>query len=223
MTNSSNSSNNSKEADFGSRIQSLIDGSGSIRAVMECDEFQKFLRRIAYGRDFRAFRGERDPEDLCQEVFLNLLTKEMQRKLQIPENILNEEDFLNWLFVVIRNQHLASLRRHLAGKRDRLRSDVPFEDIDCPALVADEDKGKLLSEFLEFIKRYPVQRQYVIRLWLKNRPYRDIQRIIKRVRFTISHVTVGNWIKASVEDFKQSLNEPPPKRQRKPDSRRTGS
>ncbi|HEU4598014.1 MAG TPA: hypothetical protein VFS10_23000 [Pyrinomonadaceae bacterium] len=213
---------NSTEGDFGRLIRSLIDGSGSIREVMECDGFHDFLRRIVHQFCFRVFRCVKGPEDLCQEVILSLWEKKTQSKLQIPDNILTEDDFLGWLYVVTRNQYYEMVRWQLAAKRDRSRSDVPFEEIDCPALVADQSGGELLSGFLEFIKRYPVQRQYVIRLWLKDRPYRDIQRIVKRLGFTISHVTVGNWIKASVEEFKKSLDELP-KWQRKPDDRRTGS
>jgi hypothetical protein len=199
-----------KEDDFGVLIQSHINGGGSFYKVLEHDKFQKRLRSIAHGRDFTVFHGDRGPNDLCQDVSLKLLESDMNSKLQIPGNILTEEEFFIWLFVVVRNFHLGTIRQRLALKRERLRSDKPLEDYDyLMASESKDDREEILRRFPEFIKRYPVKRQLVVRLWLKDKPYRRIQKVLERLRFKVSHVTVGNWINATIEDFREDLDSPP--------------
>jgi hypothetical protein len=217
-------SNNTTEGDFGSVFQSHLDGCGSIREMMEHIKFQQMVKRFARRYDFSVFHGDRGPDDLCQDISLKLLEAEMQNKLLIPDNIRTEEDFFIWLFFVIRNFHFGTIRRRLALKRDRLRGDKPSEECDY-FLVWDSnyDREEILGLFPEFIKRYQVERQWAIRLWLKDKPYRRIQMVLKRMGFEISHVTVGNWINATIGDFKESLESPPSKQQRTETQRRTGT
>lgn len=216
--------NNSTEDDFGTVFRSFIHGCGSISKVVEHSEFQTRLKCFACGRDFGVFHGDRSWEDLRQDISLKLLEAEMNGRLQIPGNVRDGEDFFMWLFFVVRHHHFDTIRARRAIKRDGLRSDKPIEEYDYfPASEESRDtQEELLGPFLEFIKRYPVVRQVVIRLWLKNRPYRTIQRIMKRLGSEISHVTAGNWINAAVKAFCKS-RELPFRQQRRTPHRRTGT
>lgn len=212
-----------KEDDFERVLNSHLNGNGSIYRVVEHGDFQKRLRCFACGRDFRVFRGDRGPDDLCQDISLKFLEAELNNKLQIPDNIRTVEDFFTWLFCVLRNHHLDTIRHRLAQKRDGLRSDTPLEDYDFPVWESSDESKQLLGPFLEFIKRYPVERQWVMRLWLKSKPYRTIQSTLKRLKVEISHVTVGNWINATLEAFKASLEWSSQQQRTPPPQRRTGT
>lgn len=208
---------NSKEADFGIVFQRHLQGCGSLADIVEHIECQQRILKFARKQNFNVFHGDRDAHDLRQEVSLKLLEGELNRTLQLPDNILTEAHFFVWLYYVVRNHHFDTIRQRLALKRERLRSDKPSEEYDCfPAFECDHDREMILSLFPEFIKQYPVERQWTIRLWLKNRPSRTIKEILKRfLKVKISHVTVRNWINATIRDFRISLEVRPTQRRRR--------
>lgn len=195
-----------KEGDFEEFLLSLIEKGGSIRSLLQHSKFLARLARFTRKRDFRAFRGERDSEDLAQDINVKLLQAELSEKLRIPDNVKTEEQFFTWLFFVVRNLHLDTIRHHLAQKRDGLRSLKSLEDFDLPALELNQDREEILAWFPEFIKQYSVDRQWAIRLWLKGKSYRRIVKILQRLgRPTVSHATVGNWINAILQEFRENL------------------
>lgn len=200
---------NQTEGDFGVSLRSFRTGSESFHAVMGHSECQRHLRRFAYGYSFSVFHGDMGPEDLCQEVSLKLLDKAMHNRLHIPGNIQTEDQFFSWLFVVVYRHYLSALRQHRALKRDGLRSDKPVEDyFDLPAPQSNQWREQVLSFFPEFIRIYPLERQLAVRLWLKNKPSRRIQKILLRLGFDYCHVTILNWVNAIVEDFAKSPDLP---------------
>ena len=198
---------NEKEGDFTLLLLlSLMGKGGSMRSLLEHSKFRARLTCFTHRHDFRVFRGERDAEDLAQDILVKLLVMDWSEKLRIPDNVTTEEQFFSWLFVVVHNEHLDSIRRHTAAKRDGLRSLKCLDDFDLAAPRLDYDREEILARFPEFMKQYPLERQIAVRLWLKGKPYRRISRILKRMGGpNVTHATIGNWINAILRKFRGSI------------------
>lgn len=200
-----------KEEDFGKTIQSLVFLGGSIRDVLEHPKFLQKLRRFVERRNFTIFRSERSAEDLFQDICLKLLNQEYEGKLRIPGNVQSVDQFFGWLFFVVRNHHVDTIRQKSAQKREAFRSYKCLDDFDFPALEFDQNQEEILNEFPEFIKSYPREWQLAVRLWLKGRSYRRIIKVLVRLGFPkVSPPTIGHWITKVLDGYRQHLESPGP-------------
>ncbi len=205
---------NEKEGDFALLLLHCLMGiSGSIGSLLEHSKFRARLACFTRKHDFRVFCGERDAEDLSQDILVKLMEMGLTEKLRIPGNITTEEQFFSWLFVVVHHVHLDTIRRHNATKRDGLRSLKCLDDFDAAAPGLNHDREEILSRFPEFLNHYKLERQIAVRLWLKGKSYRRISRILKRMGGpNVTHATIGNWINAILREFRGTLESLPHKR-----------
>ena len=182
-------------------LKRFDNGHGSIDGLYEYPEFRKKLGIICQHFSFNLFDGTYGRDDLYQDVCIKVLKSE--RKLLKPGNIVNETDFYGWLFVVTRNQYLSRVRYF--SKNGLVRDASPVEDLDVPATDDDTEGRYFLKRFLRFLKRYPVVQRTVVRLWLQGYSYREIEKKFQGTTSSCSHVTVGNWVHAILDDFRKSL------------------
>jgi len=217
------------ESDFSSVFYRYKDGSGSMKDIVEHVEFQLALRRIVPAFNYTVFRGERDGDDICQEISIRLFEEEVNNKLRRFDNVETVEHFFSWLFVFTRSHYYDLVRRRLAQKREGQRSDDPVEEYDFPIfdrisnhiLETDEEReareareDAAIEGFPEFIEQYPFARQWAIRRWLRNKSYRRIQKMLQRLGCVVTYVTIGNWIKATIKDYAEYLKELPSEQRR---------
>lgn len=187
-------------------LEQFADGFRSIDEFYEHPVIQRKLRSFCYSFPFRDFGDAYGPEDLYQDACMKLW--KCRSKLVKPGNIMSEQGFFCWLFVLTRNQYY-SRRRQLnrLGNHGWLHDETPIEDL----VIAAPDDGKegkyFLNRFLSFIKQYPEERRHVLKLWLQGYSYREIEKRLKGTPFRCSHVTVRNWVMASLDAFKLSLDE----------------
>src|SRR4051812_11892825 len=89
------------EEDFGALLKRYILKLRSIDDLQRHPKFCQLLRADCYRFNFANFGEVYDPEDLYQDSFMKV--NKSGHKLQIEGNILNEEEFAKWLYVVVRN------------------------------------------------------------------------------------------------------------------------
>jgi DNA-directed RNA polymerase specialized sigma24 family protein len=205
---------NSGEGSFFSIFQRCKDGRESIDAILGQETFTNRLRDLVRNRDFGIFNGKYDRDDLYQDICLKFW--EMESMLQISGNILTEKEFFDWLFVVVRNHYYSMIRKHIAQKRDGLRSDKPVEEFLTLAHEVDFEAEVFLSQFLKFTEKYPEEWQWAVDLWLNNFSYRDMEEILRGEGIQCTYGTIRNWVTSIIEDFKRSLESPMHKKLPKP-------
>jgi DNA-directed RNA polymerase specialized sigma24 family protein len=201
---------NSAEGDFFSIVLCCIEGSRSIDEILGHKTFRDQLNEFVKSRRFDIFRGKYDRDDLSQDICLILW--KMEPKLRIPGNVLTEDEFFDWLFVLVRNRYFSVIRQHIAQKRDGLRGDTPIKENQIPARKVDFEGQVFLSQFLKFTERYPEEWQWAVDLWLEDYSYRDIQEVLNSRGIPCTYGTIRNWVIAIVGDFKKSLESPVPKK-----------
>ncbi len=119
---------------------------------------------------------------------------------------MNEEEFFGWLFIVTRSQYYSRIRQLNRLRNNGLSpADAPVEELDIAAPDEGNEGKYFLNRFLDFIQRYPEERQRVLTLWLQGYSYREIEMKLKGASFKCSHVTVGNWVTASLDAFGKSI------------------
>lgn len=178
------------------------DGGGTwqpIDALLKDPQVLNLLRRYCQRFEFRSFGRSYDPEDLYQDVLIQIWR--YRDRLAEPGNILNLRDFKNWLFVVTRNQYLKRVRQNAKARN---RSDEQIENIE---LTVDDNyvRKYFLTHFLNFMEGYSDPRQLSIRFWLEGYSYREIASILHGRNESCSHVTVRNWIMNAIDDFRRTL------------------
>lgn len=200
-------------------LQQFIDGHGSIEQIYHYPKFRKKLRGFCYRYNFQHFKQAYGPEDLYQDACVKVWYR--RAELLKPGNVMTEQEFFNWLFVVTRNHYYSRVRQiNRARKNGLLFDDTPIEDLDIIAPDEDYEGGEIFKRFLEFIEQYSEARQYVIRLWLECNSYRDIAEELQRTTpFRCSHVTASNWTTAALNAFRESLSATPAQ----PAAQRTGT
>ncbi|HKU76870.1 MAG TPA: sigma-70 family RNA polymerase sigma factor [Pyrinomonadaceae bacterium] len=189
-----------KATDGNPFLQQFVDSQGSIDRLYEFHKFQKRLIRYCNRFCFKIFHGAYGPEDLFQEALIKVW--KYRSELLKPGNIMTEREFFGWLFVLTMRLHYSRVRQF---RKNRLRDSNPFEELDIPASDDDTEAKYFLRRFLGFITRYPEVHQAVIKLWLQGYTYRDIEDKLKGTPSSCSHVTVGNWVKTSIDEFKKSV------------------
>lgn len=211
----SNSSNSSPEGEFnfGTLLRWLQEGCESNDEIPGREIFEARIRIFIHKHDFKVFHGKYDLEDFRQDIYVRLL--ELAHKLKIPDNILTEDDFFRWLFVVVNNHYYSMLRRHAAQKRDRLRSDKPLEEVHIPAYAVDFEASMFFSRFSKFVETYPEKWRRATFLWLDGSSYRDVAEILNGEGVQCTHAAVRNWVMAIIGAFRKTLELPPPQRLRK--------
>lgn len=206
-----NNAASSPEGDFGftSLLGQVRVGRMSIDDFFSVIEFEKWLMIFCYRYGFRIFEGQYEPEDFLQDCRQKVVKAVPALE---PDNTPNEGAFFGWLKTIVFHTYLDALRRYGKPlKYGQSRSDVPMEELTTPSLDEDYDGKYFLSRFLKFIKVYRAERQFAIMLWLlEDRSYRDIQEILHDEGIIVSHVTVASWVKASLDDFRESLGLPLP-------------
>lgn len=195
----------SSEGDFQGILREVQKERKSVASLLEHPKFIDTVRRICYRCNFQQITPY-NAEDLYQDVCLKLF--ELEPTLQISGNILTEEDFFNWLFVVVRNHYYSTIRQHIAQKRDGLRSDKPVEEFQTLAYDVDFEGKVFLSQFLKFTEKYPDEMQLAVALWLNDYSYRDMEEILRGEGIQCSHATVRNWITGAVRTFTERISLP---------------
>jgi RNA polymerase sigma factor (sigma-70 family) len=213
--------NPSPEEDFTNLLRQLRDGLRSIDDFFEMIDFARWLRIFCYRYDFTVIDKSYGPEDLFQDCYIKVL--ESVLKLE-PDNTPNVCAFYGWLKTLVYRTFLDKLRAsNKAQNHEWFRSDEPVETFDIPAPDVDYDGKCFLSLFLQFIKDLPSEHQRAIKLWLEDDSYREIAETLNDEGIECSHVTVRNWVIASLDGFKENLGLQKPDQPRTRKSRRTGS
>lgn len=176
----------------------------AIGSLLNNDAFRKCLRTICARFNFNRFAGCYSAEDLYQDTCLKVWN--YRSKLAKPGNILSEQDFRGWLFVVTRNQYCNRVRQlNRLQARGCSRHDIPIDEIDLTAPEHSQEGKYLLNRFLDFIAGYSESRQWTIRLWLQGYSYREIATKLTSLDERCSHVTVANWIAKAIDAFRRTL------------------
>jgi DNA-directed RNA polymerase specialized sigma24 family protein len=212
-------SSTAKEADFQSLHKQLRNGRRSIDDFLGDLGFERWLRVHIYGDyDFLIFEGFYGPEDLRAES--DVKVRKAAPELN-PEKTPNEFAFFGWAKKVVYHTYLDALRKHNKHFRHGwTRSDEPLEGVGALAPSEDFDGRYFLGRFLEFIKGYRPERRFALMLWLfEDCSYREVEEALSGEGVTISHVTIGKWVKKSLEAFKASLGMPPGAAQERPRGR----
>lgn len=184
--------------------QKFVDGCGSIDELYRHPKFRKKLRSFCYRYHFRVFAGTYGPEDLYQDSCLKVW--KCRSKFLKPGNIMNEEEFFGWLFMVTRSQYYSRIRQLNRLRNNGLSpADTPIEELEIAAPDEGNERKYFLNRFLDFIEQYPEERQSVLKFWLQGYSYREVAMMLKSTSFKCSHVTIGNWVTASLDAFRKSL------------------
>jgi len=184
--------------------QKFVDGLGSIDSLYQYPKFRTKLRGYCYSFSFKAFNGTCDPEDLYQDVCVKVWKR--RSELLKPGNIMNEEEFFGWLFILTRNHYFSRLRQlKTLRKYGFVRDDTPVEEIDVAAPDDGSEGSYFLRRFLGFIEQYTDARQLALKLWLEGYSYREIEEKLRGTSSCYSHVTVRNWVTASLDAFRKSV------------------
>lgn len=192
------------EEKFDALLSNYLRNLRSIDDLQGHTKFQKQLRDICYRFNFGNFNEVYDPEDLYQDSYEKV--RKSGHRLQIQGNVLDEQDFFKWLFVLVRNvfrskdRQLNKLRRH-----GWWRCDEPVEELDEAAPDVNLEAKYFLSLFLDFIKSRPEEHQRVIEFWLSGCSLREMEKALDDDGIKLSYGSVRNEIKASLRAFKESL------------------
>lgn len=204
-----NKAASSADGDFTSLLRAVRECRMSVEDFLRLIEFEKWLAIFCHRYDFKVFEGTYEPKDLQQQAG--------QKVVQAvpgldPENTPNKATFYGWLRKVIQNTYFDELRRQGKALRSGwVRSDEPMEWVSVPSPADEFDGRDFLSRFLRFIRNFPPEHQFAIVLWLmEDRSYREIQKALHDEGVNVSHVTVGNWITAALNCFRESLERPRP-------------
>lgn len=188
----------------------------SIDDLLRHTKFQQLLRKTCGRFNFRHFNGVYDRDDLYQDSHVKV--EKSAHRLQVQGNILTEEDFSDWLFVLVLNvlrskdRQLNRLRRHGLQRSVEL-----IEKLELRAPEHDLDGGYFLRLFLEFTKDDPEETKCFIDLWLIGYSLREIEESLKGQGkgSKASYGTVRNVINARIKAFMQSLGLPKTEPQKK--------
>jgi RNA polymerase sigma factor (sigma-70 family) len=193
--------------DFGALLELFRLKQRSIDDLQEHKRFCQLLRDDCYKYNLKNFGGVYSSEDLYQDAFIKV--RKSGKQLQIAGNILNEEEFSNWLYVLVRNV-VRSKDRQLNKLRRRgfVCCDKSSEELDRPAPDLDYDGIYFLNLFLAFIEGYPEEHQRAILFWLMGFSYREIEEILNNEKggdAYVSYGTIRNWVLAILKDFKERI------------------
>jgi DNA-directed RNA polymerase specialized sigma24 family protein len=213
------SSSPQPEEDFGALLEMFILKLRSIDDLQAHTRFGQLLRDDCYRFNFRNFGEVYGPEDLYQDSFMKV--RKSGRKLQIEGNILNEEEFAKWLYVVVRSV-LRSKDKQLNKPRRNgfVPCDKSSEELDRPAPDIDYDGKYYLNLFLDFISDYPEEHQRAIWLHLTGFSLRETKEILNeeiqsKDGIHVSYGTIRNWEIAIFKAFKERLRLHVPKHKKR--------
>lgn len=209
---------------FESLLYGYVNKQGSIDDLQQHPRCGQIMRDICYRFNFWNFEGVYGPEDLYQDAHVKL--RKSGHVLQVEGNVLTEDDFKKWLFVLVRSV-LRSKDRQLNKPRrnGQVRCDVPSVEFDRAAPDDNHEGTYFLSLFTNFViaKRYPDERRRVIELWLNSFSLREIADALNKEGIDISYGTVRNWVEATLRDFKKSLGLRTPETRQERNSERRGA
>lgn len=196
--------------DFGEFLQDFHDGLRSGDDLVAHAETERWLRIYSHKFYYHAPGWIFGPDDLYSEARKKVLSK--AHKLS-RENTPNERAFIRWVKTLVRNIFLDELRKYKRRGGALEQIDIQIELLDVPAPYEDPDAKYFLNLFLKFIKTYSETRRAALVLWLQSYSYREIAKeVVDGDGNAISHVTVRNWVVASIADFRKNIGLLPPKR-----------
>jgi DNA-directed RNA polymerase specialized sigma24 family protein len=198
---------------FVNLLEQFVHKRRSTDDLQEHPDFQSMLREICFKRfSFRSFNGVYGPEDLYQDSFIKVMKSAYA--LQAPDNVLDEEGFKKWLFVVVYTTFCSKYRQLVRAPETDL---VPCEDSEAEMAVeasyGDLDGKYYLGLFLDFIKPYPEEHQRAVKLSLMGFSLRQIaEKFSAEGGTAVCHGTINNWVEAIYADFRENLGVNSPER-----------
>jgi DNA-directed RNA polymerase specialized sigma24 family protein len=176
----------------------------SIDDLLGHETFWQFLRDHCHRFKLKNFGVVYAFDDLCNDSFIKA-SKALYR-LQIAGDILSEEEFAGWLYVVVRSVVRSKDRQHNKWRRNGvIFSDKSSEEWN---LRAPDDNNEYLRMLLDFIKDYPEEHQRAVILWLQGFSFREIEEELKkenREGACVSYGTIRNWVLTILKAFKKTL------------------
>ncbi|HMH43750.1 MAG TPA: sigma-70 family RNA polymerase sigma factor [Pyrinomonadaceae bacterium] len=204
--------NGKKESDgsFESFFQNFLDGLGSNEDLVAHAEFERWMRIYSHKYYCHAPGWIFSPDDLYSEARKKVLGK-VQRLSR--ENTPNARAFIRWLKTLVRNTFLDELRKFKRRGGVLEQIEIQVEILDVPAPDENPEAKYFLNLFLKFIEIYSGTRRAALMLWLQSYSYREIAKnLVVSNGNAISHVTVRNWVIASLADFRKHIGLHSPKR-----------